>query len=105
MNGMVSFSNYLLTLSSQMGFVIAGFSFLLGVIYAVMKLLGFPFPIGNPTIVILILFMGGIQLISVGILGEYIARIYDEVKQRPKYIVDQAVGFDQPKAGPPPAQP
>jgi dolichol-phosphate mannosyltransferase len=99
MNGMVSFSNYLLTLCSQMGFVIAGLSFLLGVVYAVMKLLGFPFPIGNPTIVILILFMGGIQLISVGILGEYIARIYDEVKQRPKFIIDRAVGFSSVPAG------
>ena len=37
--------------------------------------------------------MGGIQLISVGILGEYIARIYDEVKERPKFIVDRAEGF------------
>ena len=59
MNGMVSFSNYLLTLSSTMGFVIAGFSFILGLTYAVMKLLGVPFPVGNPTIVILILFLGG----------------------------------------------
>lgn len=93
MNGMVSFSNYLLSLSSQIGFVIAGFSFVLGVAYAVMKILGFPFPLGNPTIVILVLFMGGIQLISIGILGEYVARIYEEVKCRPKFIVDKAVGF------------
>jgi dolichol-phosphate mannosyltransferase len=69
-------------------------SFFLGVAYAIMKLCGFPFPIGNPTIVILILFIGGVQLISVGILGEYIGRIYEEVKQRPKYIVDRAEGFD-----------
>jgi dolichol-phosphate mannosyltransferase len=93
LNGVVCFSSYLLTLSSTMGFLIAGGSFLLGIVYAIMKIFGFPFPLGNPTIVILILFMGGIQLISVGILGEYIARIYDEVKQRPKYIVDHAVGF------------
>jgi dolichol-phosphate mannosyltransferase len=92
-NGVVCFSSYLLTLSSQAGFVIAGLSFLLGGVYAFMKIFGFPFPMGNPTVVILILFMGGIQLISVGILGEYIARIYDEVKQRPKFILDRAVGF------------
>jgi dolichol-phosphate mannosyltransferase len=92
-NGIICFSSALLTLSSTMGFLIAGGSFLLGIIYAIMKVFGFPFPIGNPTIVILILFMGGIQLISVGLLGEYIARIYEEVKQRPKFIVDQAVGF------------
>ncbi len=94
-NGIVCFSSYLLTLSSQMGFLLAGGSFLIGLIYAVMKLFGFPFPIGNPTIVILILFMGGVQLISVGILGEYIARIYEEVKCRPKYILDEAVGFNE----------
>jgi dolichol-phosphate mannosyltransferase len=92
-NGIVCFSSYLLTLSSQMGFILAGGSFLLGIICAIMKIFGFPFPLGNPTIVILILFMGGVQLISVGILGEYIARIYDEVKCRPKFIVDEAVGF------------
>jgi polyisoprenyl-phosphate glycosyltransferase len=95
LNGVISFSSYLLTLSSTMGFFIAGVSFLLGIIYAIMKIFGFPFPIGNPTVVILILFMGGIQLICVGILGEYIARIYDEVKQRPKFIVDTATGFER----------
>jgi dolichol-phosphate mannosyltransferase len=49
--------------------------------------------LGNPTIVILVLLLGGIQLIGIGILGEYIARIYDEVRARPKYIIDQAYGF------------
>lgn len=93
-NGMVCFSSYLLTLSSKIGFVLAAGSFFLGLVYAVMKIFGFPFPIGNPTIVILVLFMGGVQLISVGILGEYIARIYEEVKCRPKFIVDEAVGFN-----------
>ena len=92
-NGLICFSSYLLTLSSKMGFVLAGGSFLVGIVYAFMKVFGFPFPIGNPTIVILVLFMGGVQLISVGILGEYIARIYEEVKCRPKFILDEAVGF------------
>ena len=92
-NGLVSFSHSMLQLSSQFGFVVAGCSFAIGVIYGIMKLFGFPFPLGNPTIVILILFMGGIQLICVGILGEYIGRIYDEVKQRPKFIIDKYVGI------------
>lgn len=92
-NGIFCFSTYALTLSTQMGFIIAGISFLLGLTYLIMKLAGFPFPVGNPTVVILMLFMGGIQLISVGILGEYIGRIYEEVRQRPRFIIDQAIGF------------
>ncbi len=92
-NGIFCFSTYALTLSTMAGFAIAGASFLIALAYLGMKLAGFPFPIGNPTVVILILFLGGIQLISVGILGEYIGRIYEEVRSRPKYIVDRAEGF------------
>jgi polyisoprenyl-phosphate glycosyltransferase len=92
-NGIFCFSTYALTLSTQFGFVIAISSFLIALAYLVMKLCGFPFPVGNPTLVILILFMGGIQLISVGILGEYIGRIYEEVRARPRFIVDRAEGF------------
>jgi dolichol-phosphate mannosyltransferase len=49
------------------------------------------YPMGIPTITILILFIGGVQLTAVGVLGEYIARIYDEVRRRPMYIVQRAV--------------
>jgi dolichol-phosphate mannosyltransferase len=94
-NGIFCFSTYALTLSTQLGFVIAVASFLIAAAYLIMKLCGFPFPLGNPTMVILILFMGGIQLISVGILGEYIGRIYEEVRARPKFIVDRAEGFEK----------
>ncbi|MFY9925649.1 MAG: glycosyltransferase family 2 protein [Opitutaceae bacterium] len=92
-NGIFCFSTYALTLSTQLGFLIAGASFVIALAYLVMKLCGFPFPVGNPTLVILVLFMGGIQLISVGILGEYIGRIYEEVRARPRFIVDRAEGF------------
>jgi dolichol-phosphate mannosyltransferase len=92
-NGLICFSTYLLTLSTQLGFVTAAMSFLLAVLYTGMKLLGAPFPLGNPTVVILILFMGGVQLISAGILGEYIGRIYEEVRERPKFIVESSEGF------------
>lgn len=97
LNGIICFSNYVLTLSTQAGFVIAGGSLAFAVIYGILKIFGFPFPMGNPTIVILILFMGGVQLISVGILGEYVGRIYDEVKHRPKFIVDRSEGFNVEK--------
>ena len=93
-NGIFGFSSYALTLSTQFGFLIAGLSFLVALIYLAMKLAGFPFPLGNPTLVILVLFLGGIQLISVGILGEYIGRIYEEVRARPKFIVARSEGLD-----------
>ena len=93
-NGIFCFSTYALSLSTMAGFVLALGSLLFAVLYLAAKLLGlFNFASGNPTIVILILFLGGIQLISVGILGEYIGRIYEEVRARPKFIVDRAEGF------------
>ena len=92
-NGIFCFSTYALTLSTMFGFIIAGFSFLLMAIYLFYKLMGWSILWGNPTLVILISFLGGIQLISVGILGEYIGRIYEEVRARPRFIVDRAEGF------------
>jgi dolichol-phosphate mannosyltransferase len=92
-NGIFCFSTFALTLSTQLGFALAFSSIFIALIYLVMKLAGFPFPVGNPTIVILVLFMGGVQLISVGILGEYIGRIYEEVRGRPRFIVERAEGF------------
>jgi glycosyltransferase involved in cell wall biosynthesis len=93
-NGIFCFSTYALTLSTMFGFIIAGFSFLVMAIYLFYKIMGWKILWGNPALMILISFLGGVQLISVGVLGEYIARIYDEVKQRPKFIVDQAWGFE-----------
>jgi polyisoprenyl-phosphate glycosyltransferase len=93
LNGLVCFSTGLLQFTTLTGFAIAALSFLVGIVYLIMKLRGVPFPMGNPTIVILILFLGGVQLISVGILGEYVGRIYDEVKERPRFIVSRRVGL------------
>ena len=59
-----------------------------------MQIAGNTFPVGNPTIVILILLIGGIQLICLGIMGQYIGRIYEETKHRPRFVVDRAAGFD-----------
>jgi glycosyltransferase involved in cell wall biosynthesis len=93
-NGIFCFSTYALQLSTLLGFVIAGFSFLLMAIYLFYKFMGWTILWGNPTLVILVSFLGGIQLISVGILGEYIGRIYEEVRGRPRYIVENAAGFE-----------
>jgi glycosyltransferase involved in cell wall biosynthesis len=92
-NGIFCFSNYALSLSTVFGFITAVFSFLLMTVYLFFKLMGWEIIWGNPTLVILISFLGGIQLISVGILGEYIGRIYEEVRGRPKFIVDRKEGL------------
>ena len=92
-NGIFCFSTYALQLSTIMGFMIAGGSFLLMGIYLFYKFMGWTILWGNPTLVILISFLGGIQLISVGILGEYIGRIYEEVRERPKFIIERSEGF------------
>jgi dolichol-phosphate mannosyltransferase len=87
LNGLVSFGSRPLQLMSWVGLAVAGFSFLLGAWYLVQKLLGIPYTPGLPTTVLVVTFFSGVQLLSLGLMGEYVGRIYDEVKRRPKYIV------------------
>lgn len=94
-NGLVGFSAKPLNFMSLFGGLIAGFSFLLGGWYVIQKFLGVSLTPGLSTSVILITFFAGIQLLSLGLLGEYVSRIYDEVKNRPMYIVDSKIGFDE----------
>jgi len=100
-NGIFCFSSYALGLATTMGFLVAGFSFLLMAIYLFYKFMGWPILWGNPTLVILVSFLGGVQLIGIGILGEYIGRIYEEVRARPKFIVESAEGFEGGEGGGP----
>lgn len=93
MNGVIGFSRYPLQVISILGLTVSFFAFLVALAYACLKLAGANFPVGNPTIVVLVLLLGGIQLLSLGVVGEYIGRIYDEVRQRPKYIIDQKIGW------------
>jgi polyisoprenyl-phosphate glycosyltransferase len=99
LNGLIAFSTSLLNLSTAVGFLAAAGAFLVAVAYLSATLAGVNFPVGNPTIVALVLFVGGVQLICLGIIGQYLGRIYDEVKRRPRYIVDVAEGFVEPTAG------
>lgn len=96
LNGIIGFSSALLNLSTVLGFFAAITSFILGAFYVILQLVGQPFPVGNPSTVAVILFVGGLQLICLGIIGQYISRIYDEVKQRPRYIVAQFLGVNKP---------
>ena len=98
LNGVVGFSNVLLTATLMAGVAIAALALLVGFYVAVMKLFfAEDYPLGIPTLTLLIVFLGGMQLVAIGILGEYIGRIYDEVRQRPPYIVDHFV--NPPDAG------
>jgi dolichol-phosphate mannosyltransferase len=90
LNGLVSFSSRPLQMVSLLGFIVVIFSLVLAVWYVVSTLAGFPYHPGLPIIVV-ISFLSGVQLLSLGLMGEYVARIYDEVKRRPKYIVDRTI--------------
>lgn len=95
MNGVIGFSRRPLNFISVAGIVLSFVSILFAIVYLVLKLAGvFEFASGQPTIVILVTLFSGIQLLSLGIMGEYVGRIYDEVKHRPKVIVESAHGID-----------
>ncbi|MBV9575591.1 MAG: glycosyltransferase family 2 protein [Gammaproteobacteria bacterium] len=93
--GITSFSDVPLRVWGFVGFVISAISLIYAIyIVTVTLIYGADLP-GFPTLVVAIMFLGGIQLLSIGILGEYIARIFTEVKQRPKYLLQIKEGFDE----------
>jgi polyisoprenyl-phosphate glycosyltransferase len=98
-DGIFSFSYFPLQMASYAGFGISAICFLAILVYLYKKLFIGGEPPGFPTMVILILFMGGIQLIFLGVLGEYIGRIYDEVKKRPTYVLRGIYGLNSHSKG------
>jgi polyisoprenyl-phosphate glycosyltransferase len=94
-DGIVSFSAYPLRLALKLGFLVSAFSFLLGIVFLVSRLAGLYSVPGLASIAVFVAFLGGIQLLLLGIVGEYIARIHDEVKGRPLYLVSDAQGLDE----------
>jgi dolichol-phosphate mannosyltransferase len=95
-DGIVSFSAYPLRLALKVGFLVSAFSFVLGIVFLASRLAGFYSVPGLASIAVFVAFLGGIQLLLLGIMGEYIARIHDEVKGRPLYLVSDAQGLDEP---------
>lgn len=91
LNGLISFSSRPLQMMSVAGAIIAGFSFLLGAWYLLQKLIGIDLTPGLSTTVLVVSFFSGVQLLCLGLMGEYVSRIYEEVKRRPMYIIDQVV--------------
>ncbi len=95
LDGFFSFSYMPLRLASLLGLLVSIAGFFLAV-WTIYKRLVLPeFPSGFATIVVGMMFLGGIQLLALGVIGEYVGRIFDEVKQRPLYIVRERWGFDQ----------
>ncbi len=107
LDGVVSFSSMPLRVASVVGWWVSGFA-LLGILFVLAQRIfrdwfdsvGWGPAPGFATIVISILFLGGVQLICLGIIGEYLARIYEEVKGRPQWIIRDSTGFDHAPAPP-----
>ncbi len=93
--GITSFSTFPLRLSSFLGFIVASIGFIY-IVFLVLKTLIFGEVVkGYPTLLSIIIFLGGIQLLSLGVIGEYLGRIFDEVKNRPLYFVEKYSGDEE----------
>ncbi len=90
LNAITGFSYFPLQMATFIGFIAAGLSVLAIPVVAILRLITGTALVGQATTLIIVLFLGGVQLISLGIIGEYIGRIYDETKDRPLYVVAEA---------------
>lgn len=96
LNGIVAFSSKPLTIATVFGFFCAGISVLTGIAYVLRLMIqGRGMMTGLAPLLLIVTFLGGVQLICFGIMGEYIGRIYEEVRQRPKYLVAQKLNFPE----------
>ncbi len=95
MDGITSFSYVPLKFATWIGTLVALFSFLYGLKVILKALIFGGDPQGYPTMMVVILFLGGIQLMALGIIGEYLGRLFEENKQRPLYLIDK---YHPPKA-------
>ena len=98
-SGITSFSTVPIRIGTYLGMVISLASFVYAAFVIVKTLvLGVDVP-GYSSLIVIILFLGGVQLVVIGLMGEYIGRIYKEVKGRPIYVVDRTVGLTPPRKG------
>ena len=95
-NGIVAFSDYLLNLITMIGFLFSFISILAAGFLIFTKLMGLmDYSYGIPTLGVIVLFLFGVQFLAFGVMGAYVSRIYDEVKRRPKFIVEKTLGFEK----------
>jgi polyisoprenyl-phosphate glycosyltransferase len=100
-DGLASFTTLPLRIWSVLGLAVSLFAFGYILVFLIKTLLFGVDQAGFPTLIISIMFFSGIQLISLGVIGEYLGRIYEEVKARPLYLVADEIGFDPPAREPP----
>lgn len=99
LDAITSFSYIPLQLATILGFIMAALSALAIIVVVLVRLLGPEHPLlGQATTLVAVLFLGGVQLICLGIIGEYLGRIYDEVRARPLYLVRQTWGVENEQA-------
>jgi glycosyltransferase involved in cell wall biosynthesis len=94
-SGYIGFSAMPLRLAVWFGLIAAGMGFLVAVWAVFTKLAGIYSPTGWASTIAVIMFIGGVQLLMLGVIGEYLSRVYDEVRQRPHYLVRSQVGFER----------
>jgi polyisoprenyl-phosphate glycosyltransferase len=92
LDGLVSFSYIPLRAITMLGFGVSLISIVLAVFYVIQKLTVGLNPPGFATLIVAIFFLSGIQLITIGVIGEYVGRVFEEVKRRPLYVVRQVIG-------------
>ncbi|MBO9542051.1 glycosyltransferase family 2 protein [bacterium] len=98
-DGITSFSFLPLQLATYLGFLVSGVSFL-GILYVIyLRVFAHATIVGWASLMAVLLFLGGVQLITIGIIGEYIGRIYEEVRGRPLYLTQEVLGFDERDEG------
>lgn len=97
-DAITSFSHVPLQLATWLGFAVSALAFAYIVVVLVLKVVGISWP-GYTSLMAAILFLGGVQLVMIGLLGEYLGRVYDEVKHRPLYLIQEEVGVPAPDEG------
>ena len=96
LDAITSFSSVPLQWAMILGFAFSGLAFL-GIPFTVVARYTHMYERGVPSTILIILLLGGIQLITIGIIGEYVGRIYDEVKHRPLYVVRERINVEEPE--------
>ena len=99
LDGMLGFSMRPLRVATWLGLAVSAAAFVLAVVLIVVRLLGDVPVQGWTSLAVLVLLLGGVQLVTVGALGEYVGRIYNEVRGRPLYLVRERVGLPSAGAG------